>query len=104
MKIENELLKIDQMSHMEMAVLSRFASSGSKYFNTIECPELAAYFAERFKALGGMTPTLSKKIGWENNYLSSNYGQCYRFGGTCSFNPNNCSLDSSAVGCPYAKT
>ena len=54
--------KIDKMSQTEMAHLRRFAPSGHVVFDS-SLP-LNTYFEERFKKLGGMTPDISKKIGW----------------------------------------
>lgn len=51
---------IDQMSHHQMARLWRFAPVGHPYFQ----PPLSDYFTERFMALGGMTPAISKNLGW----------------------------------------
>ena len=58
-----EFDKIDNMTQEEMARLYRFAPSGHKYFNR-NLP-YAEYFIKRFKELGGMTPEISKRIGWE---------------------------------------
>lgn len=54
--------KIDNMSHIEMATLHRFAPAGHAIFRD-DLP-LCDYFNERFQSLGGMTPEISKKIGW----------------------------------------
>ena len=54
--------RIDSMSHFEMASLSRFAPAGHPVFRS-DLP-LFDYFQARFKALGGMNPTVSKAIGW----------------------------------------
>lgn len=54
--------KIDNMSHAEMARLWRFAPIGHPVFS-VELP-LFEYFKERFISLGGMTPQISKEIGW----------------------------------------
>jgi len=54
---------IDQMTQEEMASLRRFAPVGYPVFRT-DTP-LPEYFEKRFKELGGMTPKISKKIGWE---------------------------------------
>ena len=53
---------INSLSHLEMARLMRFAPSGHTFFDQ----DLPYYkvFAARFEELGGMTPTLSKTIGW----------------------------------------
>jgi len=51
---------INQMSQMEMARLMRFAPAGYLYFTK----PLSGYFEKRFHKLGGMTPAISKAIGW----------------------------------------
>lgn len=56
-----EMDRIRSMSHTEMARLYRFAPAGHIYFNT-NLP-FNAVFQQRFKALGGMTPAISKEIG-----------------------------------------
>lgn len=61
-EIEQEKKVIDKMSQTEMASLHRFAPAGHKYFVTGS--ELHKHFSERFKQLGGMTPEISKQIGW----------------------------------------
>lgn len=60
-EVAAELCKIEQMSHEEMARLQRFAPAGHKYFD-LSGPFHAA-FAARFKAFGGRTAEISKKIG-----------------------------------------
>ena len=54
--------EINSLSHLEMARLWRFAPSGHTFFDA----DLPYYkvFAARFTELGGMTPTVSKTIGW----------------------------------------
>lgn len=54
---------IDKLSREEMARLWRFAPSGHVYF--ISDTEVHDHFAERFKELGGFSPSISKKIGWD---------------------------------------
>ena len=54
-------LKIDGMSQVECARLHRFGESGIPVFIT---EELHKYFNAHFKSLGGMTPGISKLIGW----------------------------------------
>ncbi|MBN2039608.1 MAG: hypothetical protein JW864_06180 [Spirochaetes bacterium] len=54
--------KIDEMSHIEMATLWRFAPAGHPVFD-MTLP-LSDYFEARFKKLGGMTSEISKQIGW----------------------------------------
>ena len=59
---QKELDKILAMGHEEMARLWRFAKSGHIYFDsTLPYFEV---FESRFKDLGGMTPQISKAIGW----------------------------------------
>ena len=54
---------IDNLSHIEMARLWRFAPSGHIYFDgTLP---LSDYFTARFLKLGFFTPSISKTIGWE---------------------------------------
>ena len=55
--------KINNMSHEEMASLWRFAPIGHKYFKT-SLPYFKI-FKKRFIELGGFTPEISKRIGWE---------------------------------------
>jgi hypothetical protein len=56
-------LKIDNMTQEEMASLWRFAPAGHVLFRN-DLP-FSEYFQKRFKELGGFTPEISKKIGWE---------------------------------------
>lgn len=51
--------KIEKMTQLEMARLTRFAPSGHPCFDT-RYPEIHECFDNRFK---GMTPKLSKQIG-----------------------------------------
>lgn len=53
--------QIDEMSQEDMARRFRFGSAG----DTMLTGEAGDYFMERFKSLGGMTPEISKKIGWD---------------------------------------
>ena len=55
--------KINNMSQLEMANLWRNAPSGHIYFDT-SLP-YHKVFNERFKLLGGFTPAISKKVGWQ---------------------------------------
>ena len=61
-KIIEAKLNIDKLSQMEMASLQRSAPSGHPYFDN-RLP-LWDHFKKRFKELGGMTPEISKAIGW----------------------------------------
>jgi hypothetical protein len=54
--------KINGMSHVELATLYRFAPAGHPEF-TADSP-VSATFEKRFKELGGMTPSVSKQVGW----------------------------------------
>lgn len=54
--------KIDNMSHEQMAMLWRFAPFGHPIYQ-IDSP-LLKYFTDRFNTFGGMTPEISKRIGW----------------------------------------
>lgn len=57
-----ELMKeIDVMSHVEMAKLWRFAPAGHPMF---EHGNVFQHFKERFTSFGGMTPEISRQIGW----------------------------------------
>ena len=62
-KIEQWKEKIGKMSQLEMARLFRFSPSGHPVFDS-KYP-LFEIFNKRFESLGGMTPQISKKIGWE---------------------------------------
>ncbi len=52
--------EIDFLSQIEMARLIRFAEPGHPYFSG----DYYDYFQKRFKELGGMTPEISKQLGW----------------------------------------
>lgn len=66
--IEEHKELILEMSHMELARLWRFAPPGHPYFTV---PELYETFRTAFDNAGGMTPAISKAIGFgeteENN-------------------------------------
>lgn len=53
---------IDDMTHIQMCELWRFAPLGHPIFD-IKLP-LYDYFKKKYDALGGMTPEISKLIGW----------------------------------------
>lgn len=63
---EQEIIKhkeaIDKLSARFMAWLWRNAPSGHLYFDR-NFP-LADYFIQKFQEKGGMTPEISKEIGW----------------------------------------
>jgi len=55
--------KIDAMSQFQMARLFRFVPSGHPYFDN--AIPLNDYFNKKFEERGGMTPEISKQLGWE---------------------------------------
>lgn len=62
MKLSPEVkAEIDAMSRLEMASRWRFAPIGDTLFEG----ESGEYFDKRFKELGGFSPEISKKIGWD---------------------------------------
>lgn len=54
--------QIDEMTHFQMAKFRRYAPPGHIYFK--HGSPLFLYFENRFQNLGGMTPEISKAIGW----------------------------------------
>ena len=52
--------QIDNMTQFEMARMWRFARVGEPLLQG----ETGDYFAQVFKAKGGMTPEISKQLGW----------------------------------------
>ena len=54
---------IDKLSQYEMAALRRFAPYGHPYFD-MRNGDLSDYFENKFKEKGGMTPEISKRLGW----------------------------------------
>ena len=57
-----EIEKINNLSQMQMASLQRFAPSGHPWFDGSK--PYYKVFDKRFKELGGMTPEISKELGW----------------------------------------
>ena len=55
--------EIDAMSHVAMAYRWQFSPSGDDLFRS-DLPFFARFEA-RYKAFGGMTPEISKRIGWD---------------------------------------
>jgi len=53
--------EIDTMSHFDLAYTWRFSPPGNRYF-TIS--EVFQYFKKTLKDKGGITPEISKKMGW----------------------------------------
>jgi hypothetical protein len=64
---EEEITKaiehINNMTHIELASMWRFAPSGHIYFDK-QYPQLYEAFKKRFDSFGGMTPEVSKEVGW----------------------------------------
>lgn len=56
--------RIDRLSQEDCARLQRNARLGHPVFRS-DLP-LYAYFKEHFDKLGGMTPEISKRIGWDS--------------------------------------
>jgi hypothetical protein len=63
-EIDPEVEKINNMTQIEMARIWRFSPSGCIYFRA----DLPYYdiFKARFNELGGMTPEISKRLGWDD--------------------------------------
>ena len=62
MTLDSDLKKqVDTMSHEEMADRWRFSPPGDPFFQG----EIGKYFCKVFKQKGGMTPEVSKAIGWK---------------------------------------
>jgi len=58
---EKDKKTIDGMSQYQMAYKVRFSPAGDPFM----CGDLGDYFMARFKELGGMTPEISKQLGWD---------------------------------------
>jgi len=61
-EIEEHLKTIACMDHYALAQLHRFAPAGHPYFDS--SGRLYPAFKARFDSLGGMTPEISKQVGW----------------------------------------
>jgi len=64
-QIEEYKKSIDGMTQYDMGRLQRFAPIGHPIFDSRN-EGLYEYFQEKFKSLGGMTPGLSKELGFNN--------------------------------------
>jgi hypothetical protein len=53
--------EIDAMTQKEMAQALRFSPTGHRFFRS----DTGEYFLKVFRGKGGMTPQISKEIGWE---------------------------------------
>ena len=62
-KMTTEELKarIDAMSHRDLCRIWRFAPSGDPLFQG----EVGEYFVAKLREKGGMTPEISKSLGWQ---------------------------------------
>lgn len=59
-ELKNEIM---QMSHIELVRRWRFAPIGDEIFSNLE---LSALMKHRlFQHFGGITPEISKEVGWE---------------------------------------
>lgn len=61
MVTEENKKKIDNMTQVEMAMKVRFAPVGDPLF----LDDVGKYFYKVFNKKGGMTPEISKRIGWD---------------------------------------
>jgi hypothetical protein len=62
-EIQEWQTKIDGMSHVDMCSMVRYAPCGHPCFDRT-IPEVSDYFNDRYQKFGGMTPEISKQIGW----------------------------------------
>ena len=62
-EIQNHLEAIEKMTQYDACYLWRNAPTGHPYF--ISDTILAVAFKKKFDELGGMTPSISKQIGWD---------------------------------------
>lgn len=62
-EIQEHLDNINELTQFEMAALWRHAPIGHIYFN--ENLPFHEVFKKRFEELGGMNPSISKRIGWD---------------------------------------
>ncbi len=67
-QIEAHKKQIDAMDVVQLAKFRRYAPAGHVYFD--RTTPLYLYFENRFQSLGGMTPELSKQIGWREEGTS----------------------------------
>lgn len=63
-EIEAWKAKIDKMNAWDCGWLLRFGDSPASRA-IFQTKELWGYFGEHFTKLGGMTPKLSKELGWK---------------------------------------
>jgi len=65
--------KINNMSHIEMCRLWRFAPSGHPYFDSTQ-PYYKIFRARLYDHFGGFTPEISKEIGFKLFKFGKNNG------------------------------
>jgi len=61
-QIKKSKFNIDKLSHERLAWLWRFNTRANHPYFTNK--ELFKYLEKKFNEFGGMTPQISKKIGW----------------------------------------
>lgn len=59
--------EVQEATRERLAFWCRFLPSPPDH----ECLEILNLIIDRFKAVGGFTPTLSKQIGWDNPWSSA---------------------------------
>lgn len=62
--IERLKTEIDRLSQLDMARLVRFSEAGHKFFDRRNVG-VYEYFVKKFREKGGMTPEISKTLGWD---------------------------------------
>lgn len=60
--IEDQIKEIDKLSHYDLVAKVRFAPPGDPIF---KIPELSDHFFKRLNEFGGITPEISKEVGWQ---------------------------------------
>jgi hypothetical protein len=60
--INREKARLSAMSQFDLAYLWRFSPAGTSCFSV---PEIYEHFKKVFAEKGGMTPEISKDIGWD---------------------------------------
>ncbi len=74
--IQKHLERIAAMSRAEMACYHRFAEPGHPYFCIVEFGHtLRDAFQKRWAEFGGMTPEISKSLGWSQKVIKWNGGE-----------------------------
>jgi hypothetical protein len=62
----DEMIKaeIDALTQEDACRIWRFAPPEHRFLGGAKDQETRDYFVARFKALGGFTPAISKRLGW----------------------------------------